>query len=35
MIWFGRCLEIGTVLTWKQGDNPCMVGGNTANITAG
>lgn len=33
-IWLGRCLETGTVLTQKCGDNPCIIGGNTASITA-
>ena len=33
-IWLGRCLGTGTVLTQKCGDNPCMIGGNTASITA-
>ena len=33
-IWLSRCLGIGTVLTQKCGDNPCMISGNTASITA-
>ena len=34
-IWLiGGCLEIGTVVTQKCGDDLCTIGGNTASITA-
>ena len=32
--YYGGCLEIGTVLTQKCGDDLCAIGGNTASITA-
>lgn len=34
MIWLGRCLGIGTVLTQKCGDNPWAIGMNIANVSA-
>lgn len=33
-IWLGRYLEIGTVLTQKCGDNPCLNGMSSARISA-
>lgn len=33
-IWLGRYLEIGTVLTQKCGDNPCLNGTSSARISA-
>lgn len=33
-IWLGRYLDIGTVLTQKCGDNPCINGTSSARISA-
>ena len=33
-IWLGRYLGIGTVLTQKCGDNPCLNGTSSARISA-